>query len=301
MSGTVAGLAGQLRSGLAGVLGSLGPLDPAQRRAKLAEALGLPGARLTPSTLLSRLGAPDADQAGDLWPRLLALLAAAADDVVPSWSLTVPEVLTATADDVRVLATALPPEVAFVVNLGTLRLADVLRVRQDITLTLTVPSDPAGAALRLSVRGVQLTLPGDDLLTLLVPGGLALEGDLQARFDAQGVRFEGGGRTGSPSRCAAPPGLRAPARPRPALAGRRRPRYTVRAARAGAADGVGLEPTGRRTGGQPFPGPRPAGPAGRRPAAPAARTAPHHRRVPEYECLVHSEGAPSPGIHEGTR
>ncbi|MEV0172156.1 DUF6603 domain-containing protein [Streptomyces sp. NPDC050803] len=212
MSGTVADLAARLRTQLAGAIGTLGSLDPAQRRAKLAEALGLPDARLTPATLLSGLGAPDADRAGDLWPRLLALLGRAADDVVPAWSLTVPDVVTATADDVRVLATTLPPELSFVVNLGTLRLADILRVRQDITLTLTVPPDPAAAFLRLSVRGVQLTLPGDELLALLAPGGLMLEGDLQARFDAQGVRFEGGGRNGIalPLR-GAPPGLRAPA------------------------------------------------------------------------------------------
>ncbi|NUP24397.1 MAG: hypothetical protein HOZ81_51765 [Streptomyces sp.] len=212
MSGTVAGLATQLRSGLAGVLGTLAGLDPAQRRAELAEAMGLPGARLTPSTLLSRIGAPDADQAGELWPRLLALLAGAADAVTPSWSLTVPGVVTATTDDVRVLTGQLPPDVTFVVHLGTLRLADVLRVRQDITLTLTVPSDPAGATLALAVRGVQLTLPADELLTLLVPGGLLLEGDLQARFDAHGVHFEGGGSNGIalPLR-SAPPGLRAPA------------------------------------------------------------------------------------------
>lgn len=212
MSGTVAGLATQLRTGLAGVLGSLGSLDPAQRRAKLAEALGLPGARLAPSTLLSRIGAPDSDGAGELWPRLLALLAHAADEASPSWSLTVPDVVTATADDVRVLAAQLPSEITFVVNLGTLRLADVLQVRQDITLTLTVPADPGAAAVRLSVRGVQLTLPGDELLAMLVPGGVTLEGDLQARLDTQGVRFEGGGRNGIalPLR-GAPPGLRAPA------------------------------------------------------------------------------------------
>lgn len=211
MSGTVADLAAGLRAALAGVLGPLGPLDGAHRRTKLAEALGLPGARLTPSALLSRVGAPEADQAGDLWPRLLALLADAADGAAPAWSLTVPDVIVADAGDVRLLATQLPSDVAFVVRLGTLRLTDVLEARQDITLTLTVPSAAADASLGLAVRGMRLTLPGDELLTLLAPGGLLLEGDVLARFDAQGVRFEGGGKNGVALPLhTAPPGLRSP-------------------------------------------------------------------------------------------
>src|SRR5438045_6754168 len=108
MSGTVADLAAQLRTGLAGVLPNLGALDVTQRRPKLAEALGLPGAQLTPSALLSRIGAPETDQAGDLWPKLLALLADAADGTVPGWNLTVPDVLVVTANDVQVLRDTLP-------------------------------------------------------------------------------------------------------------------------------------------------------------------------------------------------
>ncbi|MFF0435355.1 DUF6603 domain-containing protein [Streptomyces sp. NPDC004327] len=212
MSGTVADLATQLRTALAGVLPTLGALDPAQRRRKLAEALGLPGAQLTPSALLTRIGAPDADQAGDLWPKLLTLLSDAAGGLVPHWNLTVPEVLVATADDVQVLHDTLPSEISFTVNLGTLKLADVLRVQQDITLALTVPADPTGAALQLSVRGIRLTLPADELLDLVVPGGPALEGDIQARLDIRGIHFQGGGKNGLavPLRVA-PPGLRAPA------------------------------------------------------------------------------------------
>ncbi|MFH8838487.1 DUF6603 domain-containing protein [Streptomyces sp. NPDC017868] len=213
MSGTVADLASQLRTALAGVLPTLGDtLDPTQRRRKLAEALGLPGAQLTPSAVLARIGAPDADQVGDLWPKLLTLLADAAGDDVPGWSLTVPDVLVVTANDVRVLHDTLPSEISFSVNLGKLRLADVLRVEQDITLALTVPADPTAAALQLSVRGIRLTLPTDELLSLVVPGGPALEGDVQARLDMQGVHFQGGGKNGLavPLRIA-PPGLRAPA------------------------------------------------------------------------------------------
>ncbi|WP_405475275.1 DUF6603 domain-containing protein [Streptomyces sp. NBC_00009] len=212
MNETVADLAAQLRTGLAAVLPQLGALDVTQRRAKLAQALGLPGAQVTPSALLSRIGVPQSDQAGDLWPKLLALLADSADGAAAGWNLTVPDVLVVTADDVQVLGVTLPPEISFTVRLGTLRLADVLEVRQDITLTLSVPSDPAGAALQLSVRGMRLTLPTDALLTLLAPGGSALEGDVQAGLDMKGVHFQGGGKNGLavPLR-AAPPGLRAPA------------------------------------------------------------------------------------------
>lgn len=212
MSGTVPDLAAQLRTGLAGVLPQLGGLNLAQRRLKLAEALGLPGAQLTPSALLFRIGAPEADQADGLWPKLLALLADAADAAVPDWNLTVPDVLVVTPNDVQVLRGTLPPEISFTVHLGTLQLADVLGVRQEIELALTVPSDPTGASLQLSVRGLRLTLPTDELLTLLAPGGLALEGDVQARLDTEGVHFQGGGKNGLavPLRMA-PTGLRAPA------------------------------------------------------------------------------------------
>ncbi|MEV5081173.1 DUF6603 domain-containing protein [Streptomyces sp. NPDC056159] len=211
MNGTVADLAKQLRTGLAEVLPQLGVLDVTQRRAKLAEALGLPGAQLTPSALLSRVGVPESDQAGDLWPKLLALLADAAGGAVPGWNLTVPDVLVVTANDVQVLHDTLPPEISFSVHLGTLQLADVLRVR-DIELALIVPSDPAGASMELSVRGLRLSLPTDELLTLLAPGGLALEGDVQGRLDMQGVHFQGGGKNGlAVPLQIAPPGLRAPA------------------------------------------------------------------------------------------
>ncbi|WP_333774181.1 hypothetical protein [Streptomyces sp. IBSBF 3136] len=211
MNGTVADLAKQLRTGLAEVLPQLVALDVTQRRAKLAEALGLPGARLTPSALLSRVGVPESDQAGDLWPKLLALLADAVGGAVPSWNLTVPDVLVVTANDVQVLRDTLPPEISFSVHLGTLQLADVLRVR-DTDLALAVPSDPTGSALQLSVRGLRLSLPTDELLTLLAPGGLALEGDVQGRLDVQGGHFQGGRRNGlAVPLQIAPPGLRAPA------------------------------------------------------------------------------------------
>ncbi|MFF2205370.1 DUF6603 domain-containing protein [Streptomyces sp. NPDC058145] len=201
-----------MRTELAGVLPQLGGLDVAQRRRKLAGALIGPEAQLTPSALLSRISAPETDQAGDLWPKLLALLADAAVGAIPDWSLTVSDVLVVTANDVQVLRDTLPPEISFTVHLGTLQLADVLRVRQDIELALTVPSDPASASLQLSVRGLRLTLPTDELLTLLGAGGLALEGDVQARLDTEGVHFQGGGKNGLavPLRIA-PLGLRAPA------------------------------------------------------------------------------------------
>jgi hypothetical protein len=212
MSETVGDLATQLRTGLAAVLPQLGALDVAQRRSKLADALGLPGDQLTPSALLSRIGASGSTQAGDLWPKLVTLLADAADGAAAGWHLTVPEVLLVTADDVQVLSVTLPPDISFTVHLGTLRLADVLEVRRGITLDLHVPSDPTGASLHLSVLSLRLTLPTDALLTLLARGGLALEGDVQARLDMKGVHFQGGGKNGlAVPLKAAPPGLRAPA------------------------------------------------------------------------------------------
>ncbi|MER6160370.1 DUF6603 domain-containing protein [Streptomyces sp. NPDC001868] len=215
MSRTVADLAVQLRSALSGVLSALGALEGTQRRAKLAEALGLPGGQLTPAALLSRLGAPDADQAGELWPALLTLLGDAADQAVPDWNFTVPDLLAVTADQVQILGETVPADgtVSFAVRLGPLRLATVLHVRQDAALTLTAP--PAGqaatAALSLALSGVRLTLPDDPLVGLLAPGGVVLEGDVQARLDAQGARFQGGGKNGvSVPLRVAPPGLRAP-------------------------------------------------------------------------------------------
>ncbi|MGW2050943.1 DUF6603 domain-containing protein [Streptomyces sp. NPDC001858] len=257
MSGTVAALAGQLRSALGGVLPALAALDDTHRRAKLAEALGLPGAQLSPGALLSRLGAPDADQAGDLWPGLLALLAGAADGAVPDWTFTVADVLAVTADDVQVLGETLPADgtITFSLHLGPLRLADVLHVRQDIDLVLTAP--PAGQAaaawLRLAVRGVRLTLPTDPLIRLLAPGGPVLEGDVEARFDAQGARFGGGGKNGVslPLR-SAPPGLRAPTlylAPAPASGAGRGLRFTAAFGASllgladGTVDGIGSELT----------------------------------------------------------
>lgn len=85
MSGTVPDLAAQLRTGLAGVLPQLGGLDVAERRQKLAGALIGPEAQLTPSALLSRISAPETDQAGDLWPKLLALDPKAGPGTAEHW------------------------------------------------------------------------------------------------------------------------------------------------------------------------------------------------------------------------
>ncbi|MCX5613440.1 hypothetical protein OHB39_38955 [Streptomyces sp. NBC_00047] len=116
--------------------------------------------------------------------------------------------LIVTTDEVQALSDTLPAgnEISFAAHLGLLQLADVLRVRQDTELSLTV-----GASLHLAVRGLRLTLLADPLLSLLAPGGLVLEGDVQAELDARGVRFQGGGKNGvSVPLRVAPPGLRAP-------------------------------------------------------------------------------------------
>ncbi|WP_019891097.1 DUF6603 domain-containing protein [Streptomyces purpureus] len=212
---SVVGLATQLRSGLSGTLPSLGGISQGPERwAALGTALGLPsGTDMTAATLLARLAGVDDGQAGELWPRLVELLRGATDRAGTSWSLEVPGAVSAAGGQVHVLGPTLPTPFTVKLLLDTeVHLAQGLRLPGGSSLSLTVPADPADAALKLDLRSLRLALgAGDGLLSLLVPGGVVLEGDVPARVDAKGVHFEGGSRNALalPLK-SAPPGLRAP-------------------------------------------------------------------------------------------
>ncbi len=210
MSDSVAVLATEMRTALGPALGTLAAVEAGRRREELARVLGVPS--LTPEALLSRLAAVGAEQAGALWPMLVELLSEAAREARPVWSFEVPDVLRVNGGEVKVMAPALPPEITLDLQFGPVPLAGGLEVRGGVSLTLAIPADPAGASLVFTVRGLRVALPGDDLLNVLVPGGMVFEGNVSARADAAGVRFEGGGRDGAALPLGtSPPGVRAPA------------------------------------------------------------------------------------------
>lgn len=212
MSDSVTALATELRSALGQALGTLGGLDAAQKREKLREALGV--SSLSPEALLSRLAAVGAEQAGLLWPTLIELLSGAAGRARPPWSFEVPNVLSINGGEVAFVAPVPPPEIDITLDLriGPVLLADGVQVRDGVSLTLAIPANPAKASLTFAARGLRVTLPGDDLLKVLAPDGMVFEGDMVARADAEGVRFEGGGRSGVALPLGtAPTGVRVPA------------------------------------------------------------------------------------------
>ncbi|EMF01517.1 hypothetical protein H340_05756 [Streptomyces mobaraensis NBRC 13819 = DSM 40847] len=189
-------LAAQLRAGLDPVLPLLAGLpDDATRRQRLAQGLGLPGGALTPDALLVRLALPDAGSHGDVWSVLVELLRTAVGQAPPGWQLAIKDVLTVGPGPVPVPAvTALPPTINLSFDLtGALSLVPGLAVRDGISLVLSLPSaTPDDCSLAFRADGIALTLTGDDLLGLLVPGGLAVKGRLGVRLDKNGLRLEGG-------------------------------------------------------------------------------------------------------------
>jgi hypothetical protein len=210
VTGSIAEVAGELRAGLARVIGSLGGVsDAAARRSRLAEAVGTP--ELTPEALLLRLAATGSDRAGELWPPLIGVLCAAARQVRPPWTFAVLGVVLVDGERVDVLSPVLPAEIGVDLRFGPVRLTDGIRA-QSISVVLTIPVDASTASLRFAVRGLGVALPDDDLLRLLVPGGLVFGCDLGAGIDSGGARFDGGGRSSVvlPVQ-AAPSGVRAPA------------------------------------------------------------------------------------------
>ncbi|MFJ5546363.1 DUF6603 domain-containing protein [Streptomyces sp. NPDC093225] len=212
--GSVAELAAELRAGLSGIAATLGGLDAAGRRQAVREALGvLPPSDLTAGGLLGRLGASVGEPGGELWLRVVDVLTGAADRSSPLWDLEVPGLFTADAGGVQAaVGAALGAEFTVVLRIGELGLTEGLRLPRGGTLTLTVPADPAAAVLELAAGPLHLALPdADGLLGLFAPGGPVLVGDLVARVDGQGVRFEGGtGRVVALPLRSASGGLRAP-------------------------------------------------------------------------------------------
>ncbi|MFD9323060.1 DUF6603 domain-containing protein [Streptomyces sp. NPDC060053] len=210
MTDSVVELATELRQALTDVFGTLTGLGTdEQRREALRTALG----DVTPGALLGRLTALGADQAGQLLPTLVTILARAIGQAAPDWHLEIPGALRVDAAHVEVLAPTLPSDLRFELRVGTVEITTGVDVRDGITLTLTIPADATKASLLVTIGGLSLEPPGDALLALLLPGGGPLfEGDVTARADAKGVSFDGGGRSGvSLPLKTVPPLLKAPA------------------------------------------------------------------------------------------
>ncbi|MFJ3788321.1 DUF6603 domain-containing protein [Kitasatospora sp. NPDC090091] len=210
MTDSVVELATGLRQALTDVFGTLAGLaTDEQRREALKTALG----DVTPGALLGRLTALGADQAGQLLPTLVTIVARAVLEAAPDWHLEIPGALRVDATHVEVLAPALPSELLFGLRVGAVPITTGVEVHGGIDLALTVPADVTKAALVVTIGGLRLRPPGDALLALLVPGGGPLfEGDVTARADARGVSFDGGGRSGvSLPLKTVPPMLKAPA------------------------------------------------------------------------------------------
>ncbi|MFE6288033.1 DUF6603 domain-containing protein [Streptomyces sp. NPDC057877] len=208
-------LATELRTGLGPLLPLLPGMSQTERRERLAQALGLSSPTLTPDDLLTRLALPDVAPQGDLWPVLVEVLRAALRKAPPDWSLTIRNVVFASPGEVKPLGTVVPDtiDVGFTLS-GPFPLVPGLDVRDGVSLTLSLPAaQPDTAALSFRADGVELAFTGQELLKLLVPGGVVVKGSLGARLDKDGLRLEGGGRGGKGVALPvhrAPAGLRAP-------------------------------------------------------------------------------------------
>jgi hypothetical protein len=199
MSGLISDVAAEIRAGLAPVVAALEKADTSQRRAILAEALGVPS--LDVDAVLRRIAGVDSGEAlsaaGRLWPALLRIVVAAAGSALPEWQLEIPGVFKVRGNDVVVPAGAqLPADAKLDFQIiDAVNLAPGLRVTH-VHLNLTLPSDPAAATLSFKMTGLRVTLPAHDLIALLAPDAPALEGDVTATVDVTGVRFAGGGHSG---------------------------------------------------------------------------------------------------------
>lgn len=184
------------RSRLVSAMDRLHDPGPDTRRAALAEVLGVPG--LEPGELLRRLTDLDTGQAPErpaLWTALTRVMAAAAEQARPDWSLRVPGVVTAGPTGVTATGTTVPDPAELVFTLPALRLAGALDA-DSVILRLTLPTDPTTAALSFTVDRLRVRLPAGGLLNLMVPGAAVLEGRVAATVDAKGVRFTGGSSGG---------------------------------------------------------------------------------------------------------
>ncbi|GGT72351.1 hypothetical protein GCM10010272_14360 [Streptomyces lateritius] len=191
-------LAADVRDGLVPLLPDLQGLPEAQRRKRLAQALGLPSEALTPEALLARFALPSAAPPGDLWPVLVDLLRTAvlgATRAMPNWSLLIEDVLLAGPTQVQPLGTTLPPVIDLTFRLSdSLTLVPGLAVRDGISLVISLPTAvPDDSTLVFRADGLELALADHELLKLLTPDGLTLKGSLGARLDKTGLRLEGGG------------------------------------------------------------------------------------------------------------
>ncbi|GAA3829483.1 DUF6603 domain-containing protein [Streptomyces chiangmaiensis] len=191
-------LAAELRAGLAPVLPLLQGLPDAERKKRLAQALGLSlsATTLTAEALLARFAFPDAAPPGDLWPVLVGMLRAAVRQASPDWTLTITDVLSATPTTVTPLGATVPDTIDLRFALpDSLPLVPGLAVRDGVSLVLTLPAaqPEATAALTFRADGLELRLTDNELLKLLVPDGLALKGNVAARLDKDGLRVGGGG------------------------------------------------------------------------------------------------------------
>lgn len=185
-----------MRSRLVSAMDRLRDTSADTRRAALAEVLGVPG--LEAGRLLRRLTDLDTGQAPErppLWSALTQVMAAAAEQAQPDWSLRIPGVVTAGPGGVTSTGTTVPDPAELIFTLPALRLAGALDAA-SVTLRLTLPADPTAAALSFTVDRLRVTLPADGLLALMVPGAATLEGRLAATVDAKGVRFTGGSSGG---------------------------------------------------------------------------------------------------------
>ncbi|WP_186316102.1 DUF6603 domain-containing protein [Catellatospora sichuanensis] len=184
------------RSRLVSAMDRLHDPSPDTRRAALAEVLGVPG--LEPGDLLRSLTDLDTGQAPErpaLWTALTRVMAAAAEQARPDWSLRVPGVVTAGPTGVTATGTTVPDPAELVFTLPALRLAGALDA-DSVTLRLTLPTDPTAAALSFTIDRLRVRLPAGGLLNLMVPGAAVLEGRVGATADAKGVRFTGGSSGG---------------------------------------------------------------------------------------------------------
>ncbi|WP_433468323.1 DUF6603 domain-containing protein [Spirillospora sp. CA-128828] len=198
---SLAGLAAELRAGLASA--AFTGLDPEARRRELARVLGV--AELTPKALMVRLAAAAAP--GGLWPALVNVLV---PGVTQGPRLDIPGVASWAGDQVIVAPGPVPAEFVIDFSVGPVRPVAGFQA-MTVTLRLTIPPDPAASVLVFGVHGLSVGLPGDDLVRMLVPGGLAFQCEVTGRIDATGVAFDGGGRDGvTPRLTSAPPGLSAP-------------------------------------------------------------------------------------------
>ncbi|GGT74238.1 MULTISPECIES: DUF6603 domain-containing protein [Streptomyces] len=243
-------LAAELRAGLDPVLPLLSGLSPADRRKRLAQALGLPSDALTADALLVRFALPHVGASGDVWPVLVDLLRTAVRQSPPGWALAIDQVLTAGPGGVEnPLVGALPPKIDLsLVLTGVLPLVPGLAVRDGVSLVLSLPSAaPDTSSLTFRADGVDFALTDHALLKLLVPGGLVLKGRLGATLGKGGLRLDGGGsgRGIAVPLSGAPSGVRAPSLYVSAQNGGLRLDASFRASLLGladaAVDGAGLE------------------------------------------------------------